>query len=138
MGDASSETGNGGNRANSAEHSSRSIPNTSISPEKAGPSTDGVVLATLPESLRKNGNERLVCERCGAEVRSTAHPTQKPIALMRYLVRLVTMPEENHIIDPFMGSGSTGVACKAEGVDFTGIDIDEDYCEIARRRIGAD
>jgi site-specific DNA-methyltransferase (adenine-specific) len=64
------------------------------------------------------------------------HPTVKPVALMRYLVKLVTASGA-HILDPFSGSGSTGMACKELGRQFTGIDLDENYCEIAKRRISA-
>lgn len=64
------------------------------------------------------------------------HPTVKPVELMKYLVRLVT-PEGAHIIDPFSGSGSTGMACRELGRQFTGIDLDRNYCEIARKRIAA-
>jgi len=63
------------------------------------------------------------------------HPTVKPRDLMRYLVRLVSMPEGTHILDPFAGSGSTGVACALEGVEFTGIELDTGFSEIARTRI---
>jgi len=62
------------------------------------------------------------------------HPTVKPIALMRWLVRLVT-PPGGTVLDPFMGSGSTGCACVQEGFNFVGIEQDPDYCQIARRRI---
>lgn len=62
------------------------------------------------------------------------HPTVKPVALMRYLVRLVT-PPGGVVLDPFCGSGSTGVAAIEEGFRFVGIDISAEYCEIARRRI---
>jgi hypothetical protein len=64
------------------------------------------------------------------------HPTVKPVALMRYLVRLVTQPD-NLVLDPFMGSGSTGVACTEEGRRFVGIDLNPDYANIARLRIAA-
>ena len=64
------------------------------------------------------------------------HPTIKPIALMRYLVRLVT-PPNGVVLDPFCGSGSTGIAAFLEGFHFIGIDIIEEYCEIARLRIAA-
>jgi site-specific DNA-methyltransferase (adenine-specific) len=63
------------------------------------------------------------------------HPTLKPIALMRYLARLVTPPGAT-VLDPFMGSGSTGLACQAEGFDFIGIEREAAYMEIARRRLG--
>ncbi len=65
---------------------------------------------------------------------TNAHPTVKPVSLMCWLVRLVT-PPDGRVIDPFMGSGSTGCACVLEGVDFVGIDQSEHYCEIARRCI---
>ena len=62
------------------------------------------------------------------------HPTVKPTDLMRYLVRLVT-PKEGIVLDCFMGSGSTGKACALEGFNFVGIDLDKDYCKIAKARI---
>jgi DNA modification methylase len=62
------------------------------------------------------------------------HPTVKPIALMEYLVKLVS--KEGHtVLDPFMGSGSTGIACKKLGREFIGIELDADYCKIAEARI---
>lgn len=64
------------------------------------------------------------------------HPTIKPVELMRYLVRLVT-PPNGKILDPFAGSGTTGIAAKLEGFDFVGIEKEEDYCLIARARIKA-
>lgn len=62
------------------------------------------------------------------------HPTVKPVELMRWLVRLVT-PPNGRVLDPFMGSGSTGIAAVREGVDFVGIERQADYLEIARRRV---
>ncbi len=62
------------------------------------------------------------------------HPTVKPTELMRYLVRLIT-PPQGIVLDPFMGSGSTGKACAYEGFDFIGIDQSAEYVEIARARI---
>ena len=62
------------------------------------------------------------------------HPTVKPTSLMQYLVRLVT-PQGGTVLDPFMGSGSTGKACAYEGFDFVGIDQSTEYYEIARARI---
>lgn len=62
------------------------------------------------------------------------HPTVKPNALMRWLVRLVC-PQGGMVLDPFMGSGSTGVACIQEGMQFVGIDMEKHYCEIANARI---
>ena len=64
------------------------------------------------------------------------HPTVKPTELMRYLVRLVT-PPGGITLDPFCGSGSTGRGAVLEGASFIGIDLSEEYIEIARRRIAA-
>jgi site-specific DNA-methyltransferase (adenine-specific) len=62
------------------------------------------------------------------------HPTVKPTDLMRYLCRLVT-PPEGTVLDPFMGSGSTGKAAVLEGFNFIGIEREPEYLEIARARI---
>ena len=66
--------------------------------------------------------------------RANGHPTIKPLALMRYLVRLVT-PPGGVVLDPFMGSGSTGCAAVREGFDFVGIDLTPEYVAIAQKRI---
>lgn len=62
------------------------------------------------------------------------HPTVKPLRLMSHLIKLVTQPG-GLVLDPFTGSGSTGVAAIANGFKFCGIEMDADYCEIARKRI---
>ena len=62
------------------------------------------------------------------------HPTVKPTTLMQYIVRLVT-PPNGTVLDPFMGSGSTGKACAYEGFDFIGIDQSAEYVAIAQARI---
>ena len=62
------------------------------------------------------------------------HPTVKPVSLMRYLVRLVT-PPGGVVLDPFAGSGSTGVACIAEGFDFILIEREAEYVADIKRRI---
>jgi DNA modification methylase len=66
--------------------------------------------------------------------RTNHHPTVKPIDLMAYLCRLIT-PPGGTILDPFMGSGSTGVAALREGFKFIGIELNPEYAEIARKRI---
>jgi hypothetical protein len=63
-----------------------------------------------------------------------AHPTVKPVGLMRYLCRLVT-PPGGIVLDPFCGSGTTGVAAALEGFDFAGIERELEYLELARRRV---
>ena len=62
------------------------------------------------------------------------HPTQKPIAVMRQAIEWVA-PDAVTILDPFMGSGTTGVACVQSGRRFIGIEIEERYFDVARRRI---
>jgi site-specific DNA-methyltransferase (adenine-specific) len=65
---------------------------------------------------------------------SELHPTEKPVPLMRILLDVVT-PVGGSVVDPFMGSGTTGVACAIAGRDFIGVEFDKHYFEIAQRRI---
>ena len=62
------------------------------------------------------------------------HPTVKPLKLMSYLITLTTR-EGDTVLDPFMGSGTTGVAAKNLNRNFIGIELDEEYFEIAESRI---
>ena len=62
------------------------------------------------------------------------HPTQKPVALLEYLVKTYTN-EGDTVMDNTMGSGSTGVACVNTGRDFIGIELDDNYFSIAQKRI---
>lgn len=64
------------------------------------------------------------------------HPTVKPIKLMEYLIKLVT-PPNGTVLDPFMGSGSTGVAAKCLGFSFVGCELDESYLKISENRISS-
>ena len=66
--------------------------------------------------------------------KGNVHPTVKPTQLMRYLVKLVT-PQGGLVLDPFMGSGSTGKACMLEGMRFIGMELSEEYVNIAEARI---
>jgi DNA modification methylase len=69
-------------------------------------------------------------------MRKNNHPTVKPVSLMRYLCRMIT-PKNGTILDPFMGSGSTGIGAKVEGFSFIGIERETEYCKIAEARIAA-
>jgi site-specific DNA-methyltransferase (adenine-specific) len=73
-----------------------------------------------------------------AENRETSyknnHPTVKPTALMQYLIRLVT-PKGGTVLDPYMGSGSTGKAAAREGMSFIGMEMSPEYFAIAETRI---
>ena len=62
------------------------------------------------------------------------HPTQKPLALLERIIIAATHPGDN-ILDPFMGSGTTGVAAVKLGSRFSGIDTDPAYCRLAEKRI---
>ena len=64
------------------------------------------------------------------------HPTVKPIELMKYLIKLVT-PKGGTVLDPFNGSGSTGMAAISLGYKYIGIELDEKYIAISKQRIEA-
>ena len=89
---------------------------------------------------RTDGSAGMANPRAGAgrasEGRANIHPTVKPVDLMRWLVRLVT-PPDGTVLDPFTGSGSTGMAAVLEGARFIGFELDPHHVEIARRRIDA-
>jgi site-specific DNA-methyltransferase (adenine-specific) len=73
-------------------------------------------------------------EHGGRRKEQRYYPTQKPVGLMVWVLENYTDPSAT-ILDPFMGSSTTGVACMKTGRNFIGIEIDKGYCEIARRRI---
>ena len=66
--------------------------------------------------------------------KKAVHPTQKPVALMEYLIKTYTLEGET-VLDFTMGSGTTGVAAKNLNRNFIGIELDENYFEIAKKRI---
>jgi len=72
----------------------------------------------------------------GDSLRANTHPTVKPVKLMRYLVKLVT-PAGGIVLDPFNGSGTTGIACKLESFDYIGIELDPEYVKLSEARIKA-
>ena len=82
----------------------------------------------LDDRLRLDGTLR------ETPIHKNNHPTVKPINLMAYLCRLIT-PENGIVLDPFMGSGSTGIAAQLEGFRFVGMEMDEEYMKIATARI---
>jgi len=105
------------------------------------------------KSIGAKGNGiRRVCATCGTSAleahlceceeknwinpatKKNNHPTVKPYNLMKYLVTLVT-PPNGTVLDPFMGSGSTGKAAVRCGFNFVGIELDPDYLQIAKARI---
>jgi DNA modification methylase len=102
---------------------------------------EGLPLRTGAEAVdREEGSAGLDNPRAGAGRTAMGvrnyHPTVKPIALMRHLCRLVT-PPGGTVLDPFMGSGTTGIAARREGFSFVGIERDEGHFAICKARIGA-
>jgi site-specific DNA-methyltransferase (adenine-specific) len=85
------------------------------------------------ENMRVNAPRESEEEKVSNKM-SNFHPTVKPIKLMQYLVRLVT-PPNGIVLDPFCGSGTTGVACKLDGFQFVGMEQDQEYTKIAQARI---
>jgi len=91
-------------------------------------------------SIQGGESEKEILDDVSSRFRTTKrniHPTVKPIDLMQYLVRLVT-PKGGLCLDPFMGSGTTAVACKAEKINYVGCELEEDYIKIAEARIKAE
>jgi DNA modification methylase len=106
-------------------------------PGTAGPGRDPLAhIPTNPEGMYAVDGTGVQYNSNKYKAVGNNHPTVKPVALMRYLIKLVTA-QGSHIIDPFSGSGTTGMACRELARTFTGIDLDPHYCEIARRRIAA-
>ena len=127
---ANSETVFGGNPVTSARNSSPSTASTGTSLKRDGPCTDAVgrVISELLSEISDGENWH---------VWTNTHSTVKPLALMRYLVKLTRTPTGGVVLDPFMGSGSTGVAAVLEGRDFVGIELGAESYDIARQRIEA-
>ena len=100
------------------------------------------VLAMFPDTLQQeeisSASRFFYCAKASRKDRGEGnnHPCVKPTELMRYLCRLIT-PPGGTVLDPFMGSGSTGKAAVMEGFCFIGIERETDYVNIARRRIAA-
>jgi site-specific DNA-methyltransferase (adenine-specific) len=81
-----------------------------------------------------NCSGKVYYRKMKSEISKNHHPTVKPVELMKYLCRLIT-PKGGTVLDPFMGSGSTGMAAKDEGFEFIGIEKEKEYFEIAESRI---
>ena len=129
--DARSETENGGSHANSAEVSSQSLKITGTSVKKAGHNTDGVGHATSAKWYTTSE-----CEKCGEPRRKVQHVTVKPLALMSWLVTLIT-PEGGTTLDPFAGTGTTLQAARDKGFNAIGVEQDEDYIHLIGQRLSA-
>lgn len=98
----------------------------------APPSMANVELAWTNQDM----NARMISHTIAAtNAERVGHPTQKPLRVMKWCLQMLGIPEGATVFDPFMGSGSTGVACIQTGRRFIGCEIDEGYFKIAERRI---
>lgn len=97
------------------------------------PSYEFIIFAVKEQGKKLNGKRErdlLSFNKCKAEL----HPTQKPVELIKYLIEKSTN-ENDIVVDTFMGSGTTGVACKNLNRNFIGIELDTTYFNIAKERI---
>ena len=129
------------------------FPNTkSVRSARGGARNDGkTVYNNIPQNIEMNYDcgfndsgsaaRFFYCAKASRSERNAGleginhHPTIKPIELMRYLVRLTKTPTGGVVLDPFTGSGTTGIACVLEGREFIGIEREPEYVEIAEKRI---
>jgi len=107
------------------------------------PDCDGVCVEGCPIRLldRQNGASRFFyCAKPSRKERDNGgpnnHPTVKSLKLMQYLCRIIT-PPDGIVLDPFAGTGTTGIAALQEGFSFIGIEQDKEYCALAHKRIEA-
>ena len=96
----------------------------------APPSMSSIELAWTNQD---RNSRQISCSISSTNAERVGHPTQKPLAVMRWTIQ--HFPKAETILDPFMGSGTTGVAAVQLGRRFVGIEIDEQYFDIACRRI---
>ncbi len=130
--DANCATEFGGSPVGAASHSNRSPLNTGISTQMGdGQFSDAVALAT--SKTLSVGSNSSACPRCGSRRRSV-YPTEKPVALSEILIGQSSEPDAI-VADPFMGSGSVGVAALRQRRRFIGSDISEDAIEVAYQRL---
>lgn len=84
------------------------------------------------------GGHGVYCQRdlsMNAEAKRRLHPTQKPVSLMKWVLDMAKVPKGATVFDPYMGSGTTGVACLQTGRNFIGCEIDGDFFAAAKKRI---
>lgn len=110
---------------------------TNGKPYTSGKGTSGDITGNVPKVQTKNEGTRYprsVQYFTTDKAKGSKHPTQKPVALLEYLIKTYTNPGEV-VLDNCMGSGSTGVACMNTGRHFIGIELDDKYFGIAKQRI---
>ena len=112
------------------KHGLLQFPKASKSERNEG--CEGLPYGEAPASARSKPAEGR--ENALGNPRQNHHPTVKPVHLMAWLIRLISK-QGDIILDPFTGSGTTGVACRKLGRKFVGIELNEEYCKIAEARI---
>jgi len=125
--DVNSETENGGNLAENVAKLRRWILTTTKGNQELAHGASLVVCEML-QTISEERNWKQACN---------IHSTVKPISVMAWLVRLVSK-EGDTVLDPFMGSGTTGVACRELNRNFIGIELNAEYHKIAESRISGD
>jgi len=95
-----------------------------------------IIFAEMPKSKPIPTGDGDILRYSAVKVDSREHPAEKPIDLNKTLIEKSSQ-ENDIILDPFLGSGTTAVACKSLGRRYIGIEISPEYCEIARRRVNA-
>ncbi len=105
-------------------------------PQQLRPRFEIVIFAAMPEAKIDDrcATDIHACKWMAGNMKTTEHPAEKPVDLLRHLVRLVTEPGAT-VLDPFAGSGTTGAACLAEGRRFVGIEREEEWVRVARDRL---
>lgn len=110
----------------------------SVLDKQVGKTSKGIIpsryFKTIPNETEENDRFFYSGKVSKKERRGSTHTTMKPLALMRYLARLVT-PPDGTILDPFMGSGTTGEAALLEGFKFIGIEKEEEYFNFSYDRL---
>jgi DNA modification methylase len=103
--------------------------------KRFAPSHEGIWAFGRPHYWDDSNNMKMSVWRISAARDKHGHPCPFPVDLVAPLIES-SCPRDGTILDPFCGSGTTGVACMNTGRNFIGFEIDAGYCEIARKRIG--
>jgi DNA modification methylase len=117
-----------------SEQSKKRNYNIKVVNEKFKTKTQGIKRTEINLDFKRGSYPKMIIEIKGANKTKRLHPTQKPVALMEYLIKTYTNENET-VLDFTMGSGSTGVACVNTNRNFIGIEMDAGYFDIATKRI---
>lgn len=102
------------------------------------PSYEQVALFAMPDFAIKDRSLPDIQRFKWASYKPTGHPAEKPVDLIRWIIQASGKTDDAVILDPFMGSGTTGVAAVREGCQYIGFDMDADWVEKAKERIAAE